>query len=43
MVTDDIGINRLGIHARRDAQGQVHYTVPIRVYVGRKAHATDVV
>lgn len=35
MVTNDIGINRLGINARRD-EDRVIYTVPIAVYIGRK-------
>lgn len=35
MVTADIGANRLGIDARREA-GQVVYRVPIAVYCGRK-------
>ena len=35
LVTDDIGRDQLGIGARRTA-GQVVYTVPIAVYVGRK-------
>ena len=35
MITNDIGIDNLGINARREA-GQVMYTVPIGVYIGRK-------
>ena len=35
MVSDDIGCDRLGINARREA-GKIVYTVPISVYVGRK-------
>ena len=35
MITDDVGINRLGIDARRQ-DGQVIYTVPIAVYMGWK-------
>jgi ubiquinone/menaquinone biosynthesis C-methylase UbiE len=35
MVTSDIGVDRLGIAARREG-GEVVYTVPIAVYVGRK-------
>jgi hypothetical protein len=35
MITDDIGIDRLGIAARK-VDGRVLYTVPIAVYVGRK-------
>jgi ubiquinone/menaquinone biosynthesis C-methylase UbiE len=35
MVTSDIGVDRLGIAARREG-GEVVYTVPISVYVGRK-------
>lgn len=33
MVTSDIGVDRLGIAARREG-GEVVYTVPIAVYVG---------
>lgn len=36
MVTNDIGIDDLGINARRD-DGKVIYTVPIGVYIGWKA------
>jgi len=36
MVTSDIGVDRLGIVARREG-GEVVYTVPIAVYVGRKS------
>lgn len=36
MVTDDVGVDRLGINAR-EIDGKVVYTVPIAVYVGRKA------
>ena len=36
MITNDIGIGNLGINARRE-NGNVMYTVPIGVYVGRKA------
>jgi hypothetical protein len=35
MVTNDIGIDALGINARQEG-GRVLYTVPISVYVGRK-------
>lgn len=35
MVTNDIGINDLGINARRE-NGKVMYTVPIGIYIGRK-------
>jgi ubiquinone/menaquinone biosynthesis C-methylase UbiE len=35
MVTSDIGIDDLGINARREAE-KVVYTVPIEVYIGRK-------
>jgi ubiquinone/menaquinone biosynthesis C-methylase UbiE len=35
MVTDDVGVDALGINARR-VDGSVVYTVPIAVYVGRK-------
>lgn len=35
LVTEDIGRDRLGIGARRE-KGEVVYTVPIAVYVGRK-------
>jgi ubiquinone/menaquinone biosynthesis C-methylase UbiE len=35
MVTSDIGVDRLGIAARREG-GEVVYTVPVAVYVGRK-------
>ncbi|MFH1029188.1 MAG: methyltransferase type 11, partial [Pseudomonadota bacterium] len=35
MVTRDIGVDRLGIAARREG-GEVVYTVPVAVYVGRK-------
>jgi ubiquinone/menaquinone biosynthesis C-methylase UbiE len=38
MVTNDIGIGDLGINARRE-NGKVMYTVPIGVYLGRKAGA----
>jgi len=36
MVTSDIGIDNLGINARRQDE-KVMYTVPIGVYIGRKA------
>jgi ubiquinone/menaquinone biosynthesis C-methylase UbiE len=36
MVTSDIGIDNLGINARWEV-GKVMYTVPIGVYIGRKA------
>jgi ubiquinone/menaquinone biosynthesis C-methylase UbiE len=36
MVTTDIGIDNLGINARREGE-KVMYTVPIGVYIGRKA------
>ena len=36
MVTNDIGIDNLGINARREDE-KVMYTVPIAVYVGRKS------
>ena len=36
MVTKDVGIDNLGINARMDGK-KVMYTVPIGVYVGRKA------
>ncbi|NVN99906.1 MAG: methyltransferase domain-containing protein [Geobacteraceae bacterium] len=39
MVTNDIGIDRLGINARRDGE-TVMYTVPIAVYVGWKKEIT---
>ena len=35
MVTEDVGRDRLGIQARQE-DGQVVYTVPIAIYVGRK-------
>lgn len=35
MVTEDIGVDALGISARREC-GEVHYTVPITVFVGCK-------
>lgn len=35
MITDDIGKDRYGIHARKE-DGKVIYTVPISVFVGRK-------
>jgi hypothetical protein len=35
MVTNDIGIDKLGINARWE-NDKVVYTVPIAVYVGRK-------
>ena len=35
MVTEDIGKDQLGIHARK-VGGQIVYTVPIAVYVGQK-------
>ncbi|MBU5614485.1 class I SAM-dependent methyltransferase [Geomonas azotofigens] len=35
LVTADVGVDRLGINARREA-GKVVYTVPIVVYAGRK-------
>jgi len=35
LVAEDVGVNRLDINARR-VDGQVVYTVPIAVYVGRK-------
>ncbi|HJV34915.1 class I SAM-dependent methyltransferase [Geomonas sp.] len=38
MVVNDIGVDRLGINARREG-GEVIYTVPISVYVGRKGAA----
>ncbi len=37
MITADIGINEYGINARM-ANGTVIYTVPIGVFVGKKAH-----
>lgn len=36
MVTSDVGIDNLGINARKK-DGKVVYTVPIGVYIGRKA------
>lgn len=36
MITDDVGINRLGIHARRE-NGAVWFSYPISVYCGRKS------
>jgi hypothetical protein len=36
MVTDDIGKDQLGIYTRK-IDGQIVYTVPIAVYVGRKS------
>ncbi|QWV96384.1 methyltransferase domain-containing protein [Geomonas nitrogeniifigens] len=35
MVTADVGVDSLGINARRE-DGKIVYTVPIAVYVGRK-------
>ncbi len=35
MVTDDVGVDSLGINARKSG-GKIVYTVPISVYVGRK-------
>jgi ubiquinone/menaquinone biosynthesis C-methylase UbiE len=35
MVTDDIGVNALGVNARME-NGKLMYTFPIAVYVGRK-------
>ncbi len=35
MITGDIGVNELGIKARRE-NGRVVYTVPIKVMIGRK-------
>jgi len=37
MITTDIGVNEFGINARM-AKGTVIYTVPIGVFVGKKAH-----
>ncbi|HJV64787.1 MAG TPA: methyltransferase domain-containing protein [Geomonas sp.] len=38
LVENDIGVDRLGISARREG-GKVVYTVPVSVYVGRKPAA----
>ncbi|WP_052293514.1 hypothetical protein ACMC5R_10420 [Deferribacteres bacterium DY0037] len=35
MITNDIGVNRLGINARRSGD-EIIYTVPIGVYMGYK-------
>lgn len=35
IVTEDIGVNRLGINVR-STDGQIWYSVPIRVYVGKR-------
>lgn len=35
LVTQDVGVNRLGINAR-NIDGQICYSVPIRVYAGRR-------
>lgn len=40
MITDDIGINRLGINPQR-RQDQVWYTIPVAVYVGLKPSRTE--
>jgi hypothetical protein len=35
MITSDIGINNIGINARRENE-KVMYTVPIGVFIGQK-------
>lgn len=37
IVTNDVGIDRFGINARR-VDNEIRYSVPIRVYVGRKPY-----
>jgi SAM-dependent methyltransferase len=36
MVEADVGVDRIGIEARREADGTIHYTVPCAIVSGRK-------